>query len=137
MISTVEIVPDRRLAIDFGLSPKALRFARFYAANPQWGVTLCAKRAGYSDRSRGAHVRGCELQRDPRVNRAIVHFSSLELVEAQALATKRLRLLADGDNFLSWRDCEMIKNLATDLAQLARRADRIEKVYAASLGKAA
>jgi hypothetical protein len=121
---TVDGAFDRRSAIDFGLTVRALRFARFYAADPQWGVTLCAMYAGYSNRGRAAHVRGCELLRDPRVIRAIIHFASLELAEAQALASKRLRLLADGGNALSPRDHSMIKNLAIDLAQLARRADR-------------
>ncbi len=133
----VDGASDRRSAIDFGLSGRALRFARFYAANPQSGVTMCATWAGYSDRSRAAHVRGCELLRDPRVIRAVVHFGGLELAEAQALTTKRLRLLADGDTFLSRQDRAEIRNLTTDLAQLARRADRLEKVYAANLARTA
>lgn len=137
IISTVEVVPDRRLAIDFGLTDRALRFAQIYAACSSWNVTQCAKEAGYSDRGRAAHVRGCELLRDARVIRAIVHFSSLELVKAQALATKRLRLFADGGNFLSGRDHVMIKNLAIDLAQLARRADRLDKTFAADLARTA
>jgi phage terminase small subunit len=130
-------VPDRRSAIDFGLTDRALRFAQNYAACPSWGVTLCAKKAGYSDLGRAAHVRGCELLRDPRVIRAIVHYSGLALAEAQAEATMRLRLLADGGKVLAWRDRTMIENLAIDLAELARRADRLDKVFAASVEKAA
>jgi hypothetical protein len=126
-----------RSAIDFGLTDRALRFARFYAAYPWWGVTLCAKKAGYSDQGRAAHVRGCELLRDPRVIRAIVHFGGLELAEAQATAAARLRLLADGGNFLSRRDHAEIRNLTIDLAQLAARADRLDKVFAASVARAA
>ena len=129
-ISAIEGASDRRSTIDFGLTDRALRFAQFYAANPRWGVTVCATYAGYSDQGRAAHVRGCELLRDPRVIRAIVHFGGLAFVEAQALATRRLRLLADGDKSLSWRDHAMIENLTIDLDQLARRAGRLDKVYA-------
>ena len=68
-ISAIKGVPDRRLAIDFGLTDRALRFAQLRAAHPWSTVSYCAKAAGYSDRSRGAHVRGCELLRDPRVIR--------------------------------------------------------------------
>lgn len=125
------------MAIDFGLTDRALRFAQIYAAYPSWSITLCAKKAGYSDQGRAAHVRGCELLRDHRVIRAIVHFGSLELVVAQAKAAERLRLLADGgDKFLTWRDHAMIQKLTIDLAQLARRTDRLDRVFAATCKQA-
>ena len=38
---------------------------------------------GFSDRARGAHVRGCELLRDPRViPPPIIHFGALALAKA-------------------------------------------------------
>jgi hypothetical protein len=55
-------------ALDFGLTKRALKFARLYAEN-NWTITRAAQEAGFSDRGRGAHVRGCELMRDPRVIR--------------------------------------------------------------------
>ena len=128
-ISIVEAAPDRRLATDFGLTDRALRFAQLRAAHPWWTVSDCAKGAGYSDRSRGAHVRGCELLRDPRVIRAIVHFSSLELVKAQAEATSRLRWFADERNSY-WIDGWTIRNLTIDLRLLASRTDHLNKVLA-------
>ena len=122
----VDGASDRRSAIDFGLTDRALRFAQFYAANPQWGVTACATYAGYSDRGRAAHVRGCELLRDPRVIRAIIHFGSLELAEAQAQATSRLRWFADGRNY--YLDGWTIRNLTIDLRLLAARTDHLAKI---------
>lgn len=133
-VSALEGASDRRTPIDFGLTDRALRFAKNYASCPRWSVTRCAKKAGYSDRGRAAHVRGCELLRDPRVLRAIVHFSCLGLVEAQALAADRLRDLAEGDKFMPWRDQWIINKLGVDLAQLARRADRLEDVLCHRLG---
>lgn len=133
MTSTVEAVPDRRLAIDFGLTDRALRFAQLRAEAPWRTVTNCAKAAGYSDRGRAAHVRGCELLRDPRVIRAIVHFSSLELVKAQAEATSRLRSFADSRN--KYLDGRTIRDLTIDLRLLASRTDRLNKVLATSLGR--
>lgn len=132
--STVEVVQDRRPAIDFGLTDRALRFAQLRAAHPWSTVSYCAKAAGYSDRSRGAHVRGCELLRDPRVIRAIVHFSSLELVKAQAEATRELRWFA---SVYSDLDGWTIRNLTIDLRLLASRTDHLSKVLAASLAPAA
>jgi hypothetical protein len=78
----------------FGLPHWALRFAQLYAENT-WTITRAAREAGFSDRARGAHVRGCELMRDPRVVQAILHFSALALSRARADATEKLRELAE------------------------------------------
>src|SRR5216683_6046175 len=51
----------QKTALGFGLTDRALKFARLYAENPYWTITHIAWEAGYSDRGRGAHVRGCEL----------------------------------------------------------------------------
>ena len=131
--STLEAVPDRRSAIDFGLTDRALRFAQLRAEHPWSTVSSCAKDAGYSDRGRGAHVRGCELLRDPRVIRAILHFSSLELVKAQAEATSSLRWFADWGNDL---DGWTIRILTIDLRLLASRTDHLNKILAANLARA-
>ena len=126
--STVEAVPDRRSAIDFGLTDRALRFAQLRAEAPWWTVSSCAKKAGYSDRGRAAHVRGYELLRDPRVIRAIVHFSSLELVKAQAEATSKLRRFADERSYYLGVDGWMIMNLTIDLRLLASHTDHLNKI---------
>ena len=68
---------------DFGLTLRALKFARFYAEQPRCTISYAARAAGFSDRARGAHVRGCELLRDPRVVRAILHFSALAVAKAR------------------------------------------------------
>jgi hypothetical protein len=86
---------------DFGLTKRALAFARFYAETPG-SISEAARAADYSDRARGAHVRGCELLRDPRVIRAILHFSALALARAQREAIENLRELAE-DRGAGWR----------------------------------
>ena len=70
-------------AADFGLTKRALRFARLYSERPRCTISAAARAAGYSDRARGAHVRGCELLRDPRViPPPIIHFGALALAKA-------------------------------------------------------
>ena len=126
--STVVTVPDRRSAIDFGLTKRALRFAQLRAEHPWRTVSACAKDAGYSDRSRAAHVRGCELLRDPRVIRAIVHFGSLELMKAQAEAASKLRRFADERSYYLDVDGWMIRDLTILLCLLASHTDHLNKV---------
>jgi hypothetical protein len=132
--STAGTQTDRRSAVDFGLTKRALRFAQLRAELPWWTISDCAKDAGYSDRSRGAHVRGCELLRDPRVIRAIVHFSSLELVSAQAEATSKLRRFADERSYYLGVDGWMVRELTMLLRLLASRTDHLNKVFAANQG---
>ena len=38
-------------ASDFGLTPRALKFARLYAENPDRTISDAARAAGYSDRA--------------------------------------------------------------------------------------
>jgi hypothetical protein len=79
-----------------GLTPRTLRFARLYAEKPDRTISAAARAAGYSDRARGAHVRGSELLRDPRVVRAILHFGALALARARehkrSIATRTVAL---------------------------------------------
>lgn len=128
-MSTTPAAADR-----FGLPPRALTFARLYAEHPTWSVAECARRAGYADKSRAAHVRGSELLRDPRVAQAAIHFGRLAFTRAQALAAARLDLLAKGDGWLSSRDTVQIKNLTLDLhglrSQVARLGQLCEKAAA-------
>lgn len=135
--ATSTLEADRRSAIDFGLTDRALRFAQLRAAHPWSTVSYCAKKAGYSDRSRGAHVRGWELLRDPRVIRAIVHFSSLELVKAQAEATSKLRRFADERSYYLGVDGWMIRELTIALRLLDARTDHLTKAFEANLARAA
>src|SRR5215470_7647863 len=81
---------------DFGLTPRALRFARLYAEKPDRTISNAARAAGFSDRARGAHVRGCELLRDPRVVRAVLHFGALALARARGEAIESLTQLGKG-----------------------------------------
>jgi hypothetical protein len=88
---------------DFGLTTRALQFARLYATTPHCTISAAARAAGFSDRARGAHVRGCELLRDPRVVRAILHFGALALARARGEAIEKLRELAeDRDSLWPW-----------------------------------
>jgi hypothetical protein len=109
----------------FGLSARALTFARLYAEHPTWSVADCARKAGYADSSRAAHVRGSELLRDSRVAQAVMHFGSLAFTRAQALATARLELIAGGEGGLSFADRVQIRNLTLDIRGLRARAERL------------
>jgi len=113
-------------AMDFGLTDRALRFAQLRAEHPWWSITHCATEAGYSDQGRAAHVRGCELQRDPRVMRAILYFSSLEVLKAQAETTSQLRWFVDYGHLDGWT----VRNLMFDLRLLASRTERLNRVLA-------
>ena len=128
--SIVSQTPDRRYARDFGLTGRALRFAQLRAEHPWWTLSLCAKKAGYSDKGRAAHVRGCELLRDPRAIEAIIHFSSLELVKAQAEATRSLRSFAECGYLNGWT----VRSLTADLRLLASRTDHLSKVLSSQYG---
>jgi hypothetical protein len=117
---------------DFGLTLRALKFARFYAEQPRCTISYAARAAGFSDRARGAHVRGCELLRDPRVVRAILHFSALAVAKARGEAIERLRELAeDRDSLWYWSywDRHRIKSARLALDQLEPHTRRIERVY--------
>ena len=124
---------------DFGLTKRALAFARHYAETPGCTVSAAARAAGFSDRARGAHVRGCELLRDPRVIRAILHFSALELARAQREAIENLRELAEDKN-AGWRywshwDRDAFTRLREALDQLSPHARRIERFYERGAGR--
>lgn len=115
----------------FGLTHRALRFAQLYAENT-WTITRAAREAGFSDRARGAHVRGCELMRDPRVVRAILHFSALAVSRARADAIEKLRGLAE-DKREAWQwsywDRQALKRLRTAIDRLEPQCQRVERIY--------
>jgi hypothetical protein len=119
-------------AADFGLTTRALKFARLYAETPNCTISDAARAAGFSDRARGAHVRGCELLRDPRVIRAILHFGALALAKARGDAIGKLRELAE-DRAETWHwshwDRHAFKRLRLALDKIEPHAQRIERVY--------
>jgi phage terminase small subunit len=117
--------------LDFDLTKRALNFARLYAKNPRWTITHIARQAGYSDRGRGAHVRGCELLRDPRVIRAIIYFGGLVLNRARADAIEQMRMLGQDQFWPLWTqlDRKSFKRLIFELQRLEAHATRIEKLY--------
>jgi hypothetical protein len=119
-------------AADFGLTKRALAFARLYAETPGCTISGAARAAGFSDRARGAHVRGCELLRDPRVVRAILHFSALALAQARREAIGKLRELGEdsGEAWLwSHWDRHALKRLRMALDNLEPHAQRIERLF--------
>lgn len=128
--SSPKSAQDRRSAKDFGLTDRALRFAQLRAEHPWWTVSQCAKKAGYSDKGRAAHVRGCELLRDARAIEAIIHFSSLELVKAQAEATRSLRSFANYGDLDGWT----VRSLTADVRLLASRTNHLSKILASLCG---
>jgi hypothetical protein len=125
--------------LDFGLTKRALNFARLYAENPHWTITHAAREAGFSDRARGAHVRGCELMRDLRVLRAILYFGGVALNKARSEAIEKLRTL-EGDNRETWPwsywDRHAFARLWVALDELEPHAKRIERVYESGLLRA-
>jgi hypothetical protein len=122
----------QKATLDFGLTPRALKFARLYAEKPDRTISDAARAAGFSDRARGAHVRGCELMRDPRVVRAILHFGALALAKARGEAIGKLRELAE-DPAVTWPwsrwDRHALTRLRLALDGLGPHAQRIERVY--------
>ena len=77
-------------------------------------------------------MRGCELLRDPRVIRAILHFGALALAKARGAAIGELRKLTqDSDSFLhmTYWDRHALKRLRAGLDGLEPYARRIERVY--------
>jgi hypothetical protein len=119
-------------ALDFGLTRRALKFARLYAEKPRCTISNAARAAGFSDRARGAHVRGCELLRDPRVVRAILHFGALALARARGEAIESLRELAkDRRETWDWSywHRHAVKRARQALDRLEPHARRIERVY--------
>ncbi len=129
----------QKTGLDFGLTRRALKFARVYAENPHWTITRAAREAGFSDRARGAHVRGCELMRDPRVLRAILHFGGVALNKARGEAIENLRTLGD-DKRATWPwsywDRHTLRRLRVALDRLEPHAQRIERVYESGLLRA-
>jgi hypothetical protein len=117
---------------DFGLTPRALKFARAYATTPHCSISAAARAAGFSDRARGAHVRGSELMRDPRVVRAILHFSALALAKARGEAIESLRELAE-DRRETWGwsywHHHAVKRVRLALDGLELHARRVERLY--------
>lgn len=125
-------VRAQKAALDFGLTDRALTFARVYAESPCRTISHAARAAGFSDRARGAHVRGSELMRDQRVLRAILHFGALALARARGEAIGRLRELAeDRDETWPWPrwDRHALEGLRKALDNLEPHARRIERVY--------
>lgn len=124
--------------LEFGLTKRALKFARLYAENPRWTITHIARQAGYSDRGRGAHVRDCELLRDPRVIRAIIYFGGLVLNKARAEAIEQMRKLGEDQYWPLWthRDRNSFKRVAFELCRLEDHAARMEKVFESGLLRA-
>src|SRR5262249_37091982 len=122
-----------------GLTRRALKFARLYAENPHWTITRAAREAGFSDRARGAHVRGCELMRDLRVLRAMLHFGGAALNKARGEAIDKLRKLEEGEGetwLRSYWDRHAFRRLRMALDQLEPHAQRIERVYESGLLRA-
>ncbi len=122
----------RAQKLGFGLTRRALRFAHLYAENPSWTISRAAREAGFSDRARGAHVRGCELMRDLRVIRAILHFGALAFSRARAKAIEKLRDVAE-DKHQYWMQSywgeHELKRLRKALDQVEPHVQRIERVY--------
>jgi hypothetical protein len=122
----------QKAALDFGLTPRALKFARLYAEQPRCTISAAAREAGFSDRARGAHVRGCELLRDPRVVRAVLHFSGLALARARGEAIETLRKLAE-DRRETWGwsywHHHAVDRVRLALDKLEPHVRRIERVY--------
>jgi hypothetical protein len=121
---------------DFGLTDRAVSFARLYAQHPSAGPGLCAALAGYSNKGRAAHVRAAELLRDPRVIEAIVHYAGLAFGAALAEASARLDVLANGEADWSPRmtrsERVQVENLKLGLWELNLRLDRLDKLASAA-----
>jgi hypothetical protein len=111
----------------FGLTDKAMKFAKLYAEEPMLGPTNCARQAGYSDKGGAASVRGAELQRDPRVQRAVIHFGRLAFGAAQAEAIAHLRLYCQlNEDSVSPR---RMRYLLAELHRLEESGERLDRVY--------
>jgi hypothetical protein len=122
----------QKTALDFGLTARALKFARLYAEEPDRTISDAARAAGFSDRARGAHVRGCELLRDPRVVRAVLHYSALALGRARADAIGSLAELGeDRTDVWGWSywHLQALKRVRLALDKLEPHTRRIERVY--------
>lgn len=121
----------RRAAPDFGLTPRALAFARLFAEAKLRDPTECARQAGYSRRCRrGAHVRAYELLRDPRVIRAVLFFSAKVFNTARADAIRHLSRLdtIEGRYWTCW-DRAAFNRLTATLQRLETHTERLEKIY--------
>ncbi|MDR3424659.1 MAG: hypothetical protein P4M13_06215 [Alphaproteobacteria bacterium] len=137
-LSQTEGAAARRVAPDFGLTSRALAFAKLYAENPRLGATQCAKQAGYASRCvHGAHVRAYELLRDRRVIRAIIYFSGKALNEARAEAIQHLTHIAarEGRFWRGW-DRRAFDRLVAGLTRLETHTERVEKIYESGLFRA-
>lgn len=136
MIPRVHISAPRAhsTARPFGLRERPLAFARLYAEHPLLGVTWAAKKAGYSDKGKAAHVRACELMRDPRVLMAVLYFGAQAFSEAQGYARHRLDLLAVGPGWLSDNDRMQLRRVVSHLERIERAAVCLESVLARAGG---
>jgi hypothetical protein len=114
----------------FGLTYRALRFAQLYAEN-NWTITRAAREAGYSDHARGAHVRGCELMRDPRVIRAILHFGALAIRQARVDALEKFRRLEEDAALWLWPywNRDAFTRLRAAIDRLEPHCQRVERIY--------
>ncbi len=121
----------RLTAQTFGLTERALLFARIYAEDPRLGATQCAIQAGYASRCKsGAHVRAYELLHDPRVIRAIIFFSVKALNNTMAEARRNLATLdATQNRYWNRWDKNSFNKLAAKLSSLKIHAERLEEIY--------
>ena len=129
IFETAECAKARLRAPVFGLTDKAMKFAKLYAEDPLLGPTNCARQAGYSDKSGAASVRGAELLRDPRVLQAVIHFGRLAFVAAQAEAIAHFRLLGQLDEIIA--NPRRMRYLLADIHGLEESANRLDRVYGA------
>ena len=131
-----ECAKARLRAPVFGLTDKAIKFAKLYAEEPLLGPTNCARQAGYSDKGGAASVRGTELLRDPRVLRAVIHFGRLAFTAAQAEAIGHFRLLAQLNDTSAHQDKRAIRYMTADIHSLLQSARRLDRVYGALVATA-
>jgi len=120
-----------RVKSNFGLTDRALAFARIFAENPRLGTTQAAIKAGYAHRcARGAHVRAYELTHSSNVVRAILYFSTRYLTNAMAEARLNLSRLAikEGQYWNRW-DHRAVERLTAKLDSLEAHIERLEKIY--------
>lgn len=136
IFETAECAKARLRAPVFGLTDRAMKFAKLYAEEPLLGPTNCARQAGYSDKSGAASVRGAELLRDPRVLRAVIHFGRLAFTAAQAEAIGHFRLLAQLDDTFAHRDRRAMRYMMADIRSLLQGAERLDRVYSALVATA-
>jgi len=115
----------------FGLRPRPLRFAKLMATEAGLSASECARRAGYARHTpAAANPRAVELQRDPRVIRAILHFGAIALAKARARAISRLNSIErrTGRHWIAW-DRTAWDRLTLELQNLETHTERLERIY--------